>query len=145
MINPPEGWPRISPALFYDDASAAIDWLSRAFGFETRLKVEGEPGQVVHSELVFKDGVIMVATAEGKGELHKSPRALGGATSQSVLVYVDDIEAHCARARAAGARILEEPATKDYGDDYGSARSYQALDLEGHHWWFTQHLTGPKK
>ena len=53
-MNPtPADWPRISSSVFYDDAGAAIDWLCRAFGFEVRLKVEGEGGRIEHSELVF--------------------------------------------------------------------------------------------
>lgn len=47
MKNPPEGWPRITPAVFYDDAAAAIDWLTRAFGFTVRVRVENEEGQIV--------------------------------------------------------------------------------------------------
>ena len=57
MKPTPPGWPRISTALYYDDAQPAIDWLCRAFGFEVRLKVEGEGGAIEHSELVFGDGV----------------------------------------------------------------------------------------
>ena len=60
----PPDWPRISSSLYYDDAAAAIDWLCDAFGFEVRLKVEGEGGRIEHSELVYGDGVVMVAGAE---------------------------------------------------------------------------------
>ena len=60
MKKPPEGWPRITAAVFYDDAAKAIDWLCAAFGFEVRLKVEGEGGRIEHSELTFGEGVIMV-------------------------------------------------------------------------------------
>ncbi len=144
MKNPPEGWPRISSAVFYDDASAAIDWLGRAFGFETRLKVEGGDGGIVHSELVFGGGVVMVASAT-RNERWRSPRSIGGANTQSLFAYVDDVEAHCARARAAGAKIVTEPATKDYGSEWGIDRSYQAEDPEGHRWWFAQRMSNPKK
>jgi uncharacterized glyoxalase superfamily protein PhnB len=146
MKPTPPGWPRISSAVFYDDASAAIDFLCRAFGFEVRLKVEGEGGRIEHSELTFGDGLIGVSSAGdagGKDWKAKmvSPRAAGGGNTQCVAVFVDDADAHCARARAAGARIFYEPATSDYGDDYWSDRSYGALDPEGHHWWFMQRLT----
>jgi uncharacterized glyoxalase superfamily protein PhnB len=150
MKKPPRGWPRLSPALFYDDAPRAIDWLCKAFGFEIQLKVEGEPGTIVHSQLVFDDALIMVSTAAPKGGdeprllLKKSPRALGGATTQSLMIYVDDVEAHCARARAAGAIIDTEPKISDYGDDYWVDKSYGAVDPEGHHWWFSERISTGK-
>ncbi len=62
MKPPPEGWPRISSAVFYNDASKAIDWLCEVFGFDVRLKVEGEGGRIEHSELVFGEGLIMVGS-----------------------------------------------------------------------------------
>lgn len=61
MKPTPPDWPRISSSLYYDNASAAIDWLCRAFGFEVRLKVEADDGSITHSELVFGGGVIMVS------------------------------------------------------------------------------------
>ena len=63
MKPTPPGWPRISTALYYDDARAAIDWLCEAFGFEVKLLVEGEGGRVEHSELVFGGGLVMVGEA----------------------------------------------------------------------------------
>jgi uncharacterized glyoxalase superfamily protein PhnB len=141
----PQGWPRISSAIFYEDAAAAIDWLCRVFGFEVRLRVEGEGGRIEHSELVFGDGLVMVGSAGGSsGRPHKlpctSPRTLGGANTQSLLVFVDDVDAHCAQARAAGAKIHEEPTTHDYGDEYWADRCYRAEDPEGHQWWFTHRV-----
>ena len=61
MKAPPSGWPRIASAVYYEDAAAAIDWLCRAFGFEVRVKIEGEGGSIKHSELTYGDGLIMVA------------------------------------------------------------------------------------
>jgi uncharacterized glyoxalase superfamily protein PhnB len=146
MKPTPKGWPRISSALFDDDAAAAIDWLSRVFGFEVRLRVEGEGGRIEHSELTYGDGLIMVGQAgprPGKERSHcASPRSVGGANTQSICVFVDDVDAHCAAARAAGATIADEPTTSDYGDDYWSDRSYRAVDLEGHHFWFMQRMRG---
>ena len=149
MNKPPNGWPRISSAIFYDDAPKAIDWLCRAFGFEVRLKLEGEAGRIEHSELVFGEGLIMVGSAGGKSERPvplpcKSPRALGGANTQSLCVYVDDADAHCKRAQAGGAKIAEEPTTTDYGEEYWSDRGYRAEDLEGHHWFFVQRMRDQK-
>ncbi len=142
MKNPPEGWPRISPSLFYDDATAAIDWLTRAFGFEVQKRVEDDQGRIVHSQLVLNGGLIMVGQTglQPDREYQKSPRTIGGANTQSLAVYVDDADAHCERARAAGAEITMEPATQDYGEGYWVDRSYGTLDQEGHHWWFLQRL-----
>ncbi|HEY8377368.1 MAG TPA: VOC family protein [Nannocystis sp.] len=147
MKSTPPGWPRISACIYYDDPAAAIDWLCRAFGFELRLKVEGEGGSIEHSELVFGEGLIMVGGTrradpdrEHYQRHHVSPRAIDGANTQAQCVFVDDVDAHCARARAAGARIFREPETHDYGDDYWTDRSYGALDLEGHQWWFMQRI-----
>ena len=145
MKKAPEGWPRISSAVFYDDASKAIDWLCRAFGFEVQLKVEGEGGRIEHSELKFGEGLVMVASNGGKSDRKaplptKSPRSIGGVNTQMMAIFVDDADAHCARARAAGAKIVDEPTTSDYGGDYWSDRTYRAEDPEGHQWWFMQRV-----
>ncbi len=132
---PPEGWPQISPALFYDDAAAAIEWLEKAFGFVTRLSVEDGAGGIVHSELELGSGVVMVASARDE---RRSPRSVGGANTQALFVYVDDVDAHFARARAHGAAIVSEPSNRDY-DDWED-RIYEALDCEGHRWCFGQRL-----
>jgi uncharacterized glyoxalase superfamily protein PhnB len=144
MRAAPSGWPRISSSLSYQDASAAIEWLARAFGFEPRLIVEGDDGGVVHSELAFGDGLIMVSSVSRR-PWFRSPRALGGGNTQSLMVYVDDVEAHCARARAAGATIATEPLVSDYGEEYWKDRCYEAIDCEGHHWWFAERLAEATK
>ena len=152
----PPGWPRISSALYYDDAETAIDWLCNAFGFMVRLKVAGDDGSIVHSELEYGDGLIMVGqTGRGSGDVDAeapepaedawrskpaSPAALEQRNTQSLCVYVDDVDAHCERARAAGATIIREPKTTDHGEKYWTDRSYGAVDPEGHLWWFMQRL-----
>lgn len=144
---PHPGWPRIASALFYDDAAAAIDWLVEAFGFTVRLKIVGAGGRIDHSELELGGGLVMVASATRPDRpdraFGRSPRTLDGANTQSLCVVVDDPDAHCARARAAGATILDEPTTQDHGADYGALRSYCAVDPEGHHWWFLRQVRGP--
>jgi len=145
MKKPPEGWPRISSAVFYDDPNQAIVWLCRAFGFEVQLKVEGEGGRIEHSELRFGEGLVMVSNSGGSSERKaplpaKSPRSVGGVNTQMMGIFVDDVDAHCERARAAGAKILDAPTTSDYGDDYWSDRTYRAEDPEGHQWWFMQRV-----
>jgi uncharacterized glyoxalase superfamily protein PhnB len=147
MKPTPPGWPRISSALYYEDAAKAIDWLCGAFGFEVRLKVEGDGGRIEHSELVFGDGLVMVseATKRDKTPYRRAPGEVGGANTQNMMVYVDDVEAHCKRARDAGAVIVDEPETHDYGDEHWTDRGYACRDIGGHHWWFFQRLkTGGK-
>ena len=149
MKATPRGWPRLSSAVFYDDAARAIDWLCRAFGFDVRLKVEGEGGRIEHSELIYGEGLIMVAQAGANARrpgltYPTSPQSVGGRNTQSLMLFVDDVEAHCARAREAGATIFAEPEVHDYGAEYWSDRSYGAVDPEGHHWWFTQRLRDPQ-
>jgi uncharacterized glyoxalase superfamily protein PhnB len=148
MKPTPKDWPRISSSLYYQNASKMIDWLCDAFAFELRLKVEGDKGQIEHSELTYGEGVIMVGdervgAASRWGVDMKSPRSLSGANTQGMMIYVDDVDAHCARARTAGATIVDEPTVHDYGAEYWSDRSYGAVDPEGHMWWFTQRLRDP--
>jgi uncharacterized glyoxalase superfamily protein PhnB len=152
MKPTPPGWPRMSTSVHYRDPAAAIDWLCSAFGFELRLKVEDDRGQIVHSELGFAEGLVMVGGTgrsdpgkEAWQSLQRSPRDVGGGHTQSVCIFVDDADAHCEVARARGARIVREPRTDDYGDDYWADRSYGCLDPEGHLWWFMERVrTGPK-
>jgi uncharacterized glyoxalase superfamily protein PhnB len=143
--NPPKGWPRISSSLIYENAGKAIDFLTKAFGFEVLMRVDGEGGRVVHSELVLGGGLIMVSDERSDHPWRKSPRHFDGANTQTLCIYIDDAEAHCERARAAGAKIASEPKTTDYGDDYWTDRGYEAVDPEGHHWWFVQRLRDPKQ
>lgn len=146
MKPTPPGWPRISAGVYYRDAAAMIDWLCSAFGFELRLKVDGDGGRIVHSELTLADGLIMVGEELG-GEARRfetdqlSPRN-AGCNTQNLMVYIDDVDAHCERARAAGAQIVAEPELHDYGAEYWADRSYGAIDPEGHLWWFTQRVRG---
>jgi len=139
MKPPPADWPRLSSSLFYDDAAAAIDFLERAFGFATRLRIEGPDGRIEHSELTYGDAVVMVGST-GRLPWTGSPRASGGRNTQALFLYVDDVDAHCARARAAGAIIDSEPADKDYGEEYWADRGYGAIDPEGHYWWFAHRV-----
>ncbi len=149
MMKPtPRGWPRLSGSVFYEDPRAAIDWLCRAFGFETRLVVEGDDGTIVHSEITFGEGLVMVGgTRRGPesdlvSERYASPRALGGKITGALCFFVDDCDAHHAVAVEHGATIVRAPTTNDYGDDYWTDRSYGALDPEGHLWWFMQRIKG---
>ncbi|HEY4242668.1 MAG TPA: VOC family protein [Kofleriaceae bacterium] len=142
MKPTPSDWPRISASLIYKEPLKAIEWLGKAFGFEPRLVVEHD-GIVAHSELVYGEAVIMVSSEDRPDRPEscgKSPVSLGGATTGSLMVYVDDCDAHCERARAAGATITGEPSVHDYGEEYWADRSYGCRDVEGHQWWFAQRL-----
>jgi uncharacterized glyoxalase superfamily protein PhnB len=144
MSSPlPSDWPQLSTALYYDDAAKAIDWLCTTFGFKVRIKVEGEDGKIRHSELDFEGALVMVAQA-GR-EQGRSPASLGGANTQSILIYVTDVDAHCERTRAAGGKINSEPTTTDHGAEYWSDRTYEAEDLEGHRWWFSERVRAVKQ
>jgi len=129
--NPPPGYPRISPYLNYEDTGAMMDWLARAFGLVERHSQRGPDGKVMHAEMALEDGLVMMGTP---GPDFRNPKHLGQVT-QSLYVYIDDVDAHCARAREAGAEIIEEPGDQPYGD-----RRYGARDPEGHHWYFAARL-----
>ena len=124
--------PAIIPALCYKDPRAALGWLQKAFGFEIEMIIEDEAGNPVHSELRYADGLVMVGS-EWNADT-KSPTSVGRKCTQTVHIHmVEDIDAHCERARKADAEILQEPETQFYGD-----RTYRARDPEGHIWTFGQ-------
>jgi len=129
--NPPANMPRITPYLYYENVAAALSWLGKAFGFHERMRMPGPEGSIMHAEMELADGVIMMGRP---GPDYRNPKRVGGVT-QSLYVYVDDVDKHFIRAREAGAKILAEPADQFYGD-----RRYGAEDLEGHHWYFAQHV-----
>ncbi|WCL53683.1 VOC family protein [Gimibacter soli] len=148
MKPAPKDWPRLSSSIFYEDAPIMIDWLMKAFDFKLKIRVEGEtPGVIMHAELTYGEAIIMVGShsklvGERFGTSYLSPREAGGCT-QSLMLYVPDIEAHHATAKAAGANILAEPAISDYGPEYWSDKAYGVLDPEGHLWWFAERLRNP--
>jgi len=133
----------LSSALCYQDPKAAYRWLEDAFGFEPVFVLLDADGNLGHSEMAFGNSVVMVGS-EWSAD-HSSPKSIGGKNTQTVHVQLaegDDIDAHCARARRAGAEILQEPATQFYGD-----RTYRARDQEGHIWTFgvTQRRMAPEE
>jgi PhnB protein len=119
---------QVIPYIFYRDVPAALDWLANAFGFAEKMRT-GTPSGGVHGEMTIDGQLIMM----GQGAKEKgmaSVRDVGAAT-QGVFIYLADLDAHCARARAAGAEITKPLEDLPYG------RSYTARDLEGHPWFFT--------
>ena len=129
--NPPEDMPRITPYLLYENLTEAITWLTKAFGLEERMRINAPDGRANHAELMLADGLIMVGEPGGD---YQNPKHSGHVTQQ-VYVYVDDVDTHCAQAKAAGATIFEEPDDTFYGD-----RRYGVEDCEGHHWHFATHV-----
>ena len=118
--------PVVIPVLVYPDVRAAVAWLESAFGFEERLRI----GENHRSQLRFGDGAVIVADVRHE---QRPPRA--GEVTHSVVVRVDDVRAHCERARSHGARIVMEPTDFEYGE-----RQYAAEDLAGHRWTFSETL-----
>lgn len=118
----------ISPYLLYSDVDAMLAWLSRVFGMTERMRVPGPNGKTSHAEMGFGDGLVMMGCP---GPDYKNPKRLGVVTVL-LFVNVDDVEAHFARAKAAGAEIVTELEDKPYG------RTYAAKDPEGHQWHFAK-------
>ncbi|MGO4533441.1 VOC family protein [Leifsonia sp. 2MCAF36] len=116
----------VTPVLTYPNVGDAVAWLTRVFGFVEHVRIGDHRAQ-----LGFGDGALIVADAS---QGRRSPDVDTAAT-HSVMVRVDDVDAHYRNALAAGARILSEPATHSYGE-----RQYAAADLAGHRWMFTQSI-----
>lgn len=122
----------LGAAIFYRNPLAALDWLERAFGFRRSMVITDDQGNLAHSEMRFGDSYLMVGSEWA--DYTASPASIGGKNTQSVHVHLQDgLDAHCERARAAGAEIMREPEDQFYGD-----RVYVARDLEGHVWTFGQ-------
>jgi uncharacterized glyoxalase superfamily protein PhnB len=123
---------RIAPYLLYEDGAAAIEFLTAAFGFEEAMRMTDDEGRVNHAELRLGDDSVMLGYP---GDDYKNPKKANH-RSGLVHVYVDDVDAHFERAKAAGAEIIMEPTDQEYGD-----RRYDAYDLEGQFWSFSTPLS----
>jgi uncharacterized glyoxalase superfamily protein PhnB len=124
----------IIPTFSYDDAPAAIEFLCAAFGFEKNVVYEGAPGIIEHAQLKAGDSYVMLGSARKNSDWpSKTPKELGGTTGGVYIVLETDadVDAHCERARAAGAQIIREPESPEYG-----GRNYGARDPEGYLWSF---------
>jgi len=130
--SPPAGMTRIVPYLFYEDVAAALAWLTKSFGFIEHLRFTQDEGSVTHAEMRVADGIIMLGDP---GEGYENPRRHGHLQS-SLVVYLDNVDDHFARAKESGAEVISEPADTPYGD-----RMYSARDPEGHRWDFCQHIS----
>jgi len=120
----------LTPYLLYKEVDAALDFLSRAFGFEEVLRYTGAEGYINHAEMRLGEVGIYLGDP---GEQYRNPRELG---QETVGLYVEidgDVDELCGRSRAAGAEIVEEPTDQEYGH-----RRFTARDPEGHYWYFAQ-------
>ena len=116
------------PSVIYQDPKAAMRWLAAAFGFETAIYIEGDDGDFVHCQMRLGESLISIG--EEWSDDFKSPLKLDGKNTQLTSIQIDsDVDAHCERARAAGAVIVAPPETQFYGD-----RTYRCRDPEGHYW-----------
>ena len=114
----------VIPVLIYPDVRGAVAWLCGAFGFVERVRI----GENHRSQLSVGEGAVIIGDVRGD---RRPPRR--GEVTHSVMVRVEDADAHCQRARAAGARIVEEPADFPFGE-----RQYTAEDPAGHRWTFSE-------
>jgi uncharacterized glyoxalase superfamily protein PhnB len=131
MYNPDDGFPRVVPELVYQDVAAALNWLSRVFGFREILRHTLDNGQVGHADMDSgRGGVVMLTSA--RGEL-RSPG--DGHACKKVIVFVDDLDRHFAAVEEAGVETLHGPTDKPWG-----LRQYLVKDPEGHMWEFSQHM-----
>jgi PhnB protein len=118
----------IIPYIFYQDLPAALAWLARAFGFTEEMRT-GTPSGGMHGQMTYNGQRIMMGQGAHEWGM-VSPREAGSAT-MGVFIYLDEVDAHHARAQAAGAEIVQPPHDESYG------RTYTARDLDGHPWFFT--------
>ncbi|MEJ8634176.1 VOC family protein [Streptomyces sp. MS2.AVA.5] len=126
--------PSISPTLVYADAKAAIKQLTEAFGFTEHAVYEDEDGRVVHAELMYGNGMVMLGSKGTGGEFDKLMTDTGPA---GVFVHVDDVDAHHGKAVEHGVDVVMPPTDQDYG-----ARDYMARDIEGNVWSFGTYAPG---
>lgn len=127
----------ITPYLYYQDVDAAMEFLRKAFGFRKYgAQMRGPDGKTSHAAMQFGDDTVMMGRPPQK---YRNPKQLGQ-TTQSLYINVEDVEKHFERAKKAGATIIEEVNTTEYGH-----RRYRATDPEGHEWAFAQEVRKRKQ
>jgi PhnB protein len=129
----PDGYPRVTPYLYIDGATAAIDFYSSIFGAKERMTMPGPDGKVGHAELTIGDSVIMLAD-EFPDMGARGPRSVGG-SPVTIHVYVEDVDDTFDRAVRAGASVLRPVEDKFYGD-----RGGELEDPYGHRWSVASHM-----
>jgi len=134
MTKPiPEGYPRLTPYLIVDGASAAIDFYGSVLGASERMRLPMPNGRIGHAELELGDSLLMLADENPDMDI-RGPASLGG-TTVSMHLYVEDADAVFARALEAGAKALRPLEDRFYGD-----RSGQFEDPFGHRWDVSTHV-----
>jgi uncharacterized glyoxalase superfamily protein PhnB len=122
----------VIPGMRYRDCLAAIEWLCTALGFDKRAFYMGEGKSVMHAELTFGNGMIMLGSASVCTEFSKysaMPDELAGRETRSVSLMVSNCDAAYAQAKAAGAEIVFDLVEKEYG-----GKAFTCRDAEGHLW-----------
>lgn len=117
--------------LRYRRAKEMIEWLCQAFGFEKKAVYDGPNDVVMHAELTFGNGMIMIGSVENgtpSSKWMKQPDEIGGETRSTYLI-VSNVDAIYASAKTAGAKILLDLEEKDYG-----GKGFTCSDPEGHIW-----------
>ena len=129
-VNPiPDGYRTLTPYLYFDGATKAIEFYEKAFGAKERMRLPGPDGTIGHAELEIGDSVLMMADLPAK-----SPAALG-ATSVAFVLYVHDVDVAFQQALNAGARVQQPLENKFYGDRMGTI-----IDPFGHEWSLGSHI-----
>jgi len=122
----------VIPGLRYRNATTMIDWLCEAFGFEKQVVYAGPGDIVMHAQLTFGNGMIMIGSVDNRtaaSKLFKQPDEIGGAETQSPSLIVSDIDAIYARAKHAGAKMVTDLEEKQQG-----GKAFTCTDPEGHIW-----------
>ncbi|MDP9052373.1 MAG: VOC family protein [Acidobacteriota bacterium] len=118
----------ILPHVSYRNVAEAMAWLSRVFGFREHYRYGVDGDRVSGAQMHLGEAYVMLRTRAGA-----TPAELGFGT-QSLTVFVEDVDGHYAKAKAEGATIVEELHETEYGE-----RQYGVVDLDGHHWLFSRH------
>jgi uncharacterized glyoxalase superfamily protein PhnB len=131
---------RLVTAMRYRDVAAAVEWLCSAFGFEKQTVALSDTGTVLYAQLTYGNAMLMLAPVRDTSvdQFMKQPDEIGGAETQSCYFVVGDIDAHHARATAAGAQVV-----LDLDEDGSGGRGYSCRDPEGHIWSFGTHDPWP--
>jgi PhnB protein len=129
----PEGYPRLSPYLYVDDAQAAIDFYGEVFGTKERMRMPAPGGKIGHAELQFGDSILMLADQFPEMGA-RSPRTVGG-SPVTLSVYVEDVDDVYQRAMRGGATEIRGVRDEFYGD-----RTGQFEDPFGHRWSIATHV-----
>jgi uncharacterized glyoxalase superfamily protein PhnB len=122
----------VIPGLRYKNAAAMIEWLCGTFGFVKQAVYAAPDGAIMHAQLTFGNGMIMIGSVDNgtqSSSMMKQPEEIGGAETQTPCLIVSDCDALYASAKSAGAKILIDLETKEYG-----GKAFTCSDPEGHIW-----------